>query len=68
VAEECPSCKSPYLLEKQLKDGTFLVCPNNKKTAAAEEPKRRGKKKKEVVESTVKCDFSKLIAPPAAVA
>jgi len=51
-----------------LKDGTFLVCPNNKKTAAAEEPKRRGKKKKEVVESTVKCDFSKLIAPPAAVA
>jgi DNA topoisomerase I len=67
VAEECPSCKSPYLLEKQLKDGTFLVCPNNKRTAA-EEPKRRGKKKKEVVESTVKCDFSKLIAPPAAVA
>jgi DNA topoisomerase I len=68
VAEECPSCKSPYLLEKQLKDGTFLVCPNNKRTAAGEEPKRRTKKKKEVVESTVKCDFSKLIAPPAAVA
>ena len=69
VAEECPSCKSPYLLEKQLKDGTFLVCPNNKKTAAAEEPKRRSKKKKAAAEeSTVKCDFSKLIAPPAAVA
>jgi hypothetical protein len=45
----------------------YLVCPNNKRTAA-EEPKRRGKKKKEVAESTVKCDFSKLIAPPAAVA
>jgi DNA topoisomerase I len=66
VAEECPSCKSPYLLEKQLKDGTFLVCPNNKKTASAEEPKRRGKKKKIVVEGTVKCDFLKLIAPPPA--
>jgi DNA topoisomerase-1 len=67
VAEECPVCKSPYLLEKTLKDGVYLVCPNNKRTAA-EEPKRRGKKKKEAVESTVKCDFSKLIAPPAAVA
>jgi len=67
VAEECPVCKSPYLLEKTLKDGVFLVCPNNKRTAA-EEPKRRTKKKKEAPESTVKCDFSKLIAPPAAVA
>ena len=67
VAESCPECKSPYLLEKTLKDGTFLVCPNNKRTTS-EEPKRRGKKKKEVPESTVKCDYSKLIAPPAAVA
>jgi DNA topoisomerase I len=68
VAEECPVCKSPYLLEKQLKDGTYLVCPNNKRTAAAEEPKTRGKKKRAAEESTVKCDYSKLIAPPAAVA
>jgi DNA topoisomerase-1 len=67
VAESCPECKSPYLLEKTLKDGTFLVCPNNKRTSS-EEPKQRGKKKKEVPETTVKCDFSKLIAPPAAVA
>jgi len=68
VAESCPECKSPYLLEKTLKDGTFLVCPNNKRTTS-EEPKRRGKKKKkEAPESTVKCDYSKLIAPPAAVA
>jgi DNA topoisomerase I len=67
VAEECPVCKSPYLLEKTLKDGTYLVCPNNKRTAA-EEPKRRGKKKKEAPEPTVKCDFSKLISVPEAVA
>jgi DNA topoisomerase I len=67
VAESCPECKSPYLLEKTLKDGIFLVCPNNKRTTS-EEPKRRGKKKKDVPESTVKCDYSKLIAPPAAVA
>ncbi|HZD31420.1 MAG TPA: type I DNA topoisomerase, partial [Candidatus Angelobacter sp.] len=68
VAEECPVCKSPYLLEKALKDGTYLVCPNNKRTAAAEEPKRRGKKKKEAPEPTVKCDFSRLISVPEAVA
>ena len=68
VAEECPECKSPYLLEKALKDGVYLVCPNNKRTAAAEEPKRRGKKKKEETESTVRCEYSRQIATPEAVA
>jgi DNA topoisomerase-1 len=67
VAEECPECKSPYLLEKTLKDGVYLVCPNNKRTSA-DEPKRRGKKKKEEPESTVKCDYSRQIATPEAVA
>jgi DNA topoisomerase-1 len=67
VAEECPSCHSPYLLEKTLKDGTYLVCPNNKKTTA-EEPKRRGKKKKEAEEPTVKCDYSRLVSGSEAVA
>ncbi len=64
VAEPCPVCNSPYLLEKTLKDGTYLVCPNNKRTAA-EEPKRRGKKKKEAAEPAVKCDYSRLLAPAA---
>ncbi len=68
VAEKCPECDSPYLLEKTLKDGVYLVCPNSKKTAEAAEPKRRGKKKKEAepVTVVVKCDFSKRIgdAPP----
>ena len=67
VAEKCPECGSPYLLEKTLKDGVYLVCPNNKRTAEAE-PKRRGKKKKEEEPAVVavKCDFSKRIgdAPP----
>ncbi|MGA9567795.1 MAG: type I DNA topoisomerase [Candidatus Korobacteraceae bacterium] len=67
VAEECPVCKSPYLLEKTLKDGVYLVCPNNKRTTA-EEPKRRGKKKTEAIESAVKCDYSRQIATPEAVA
>ena len=68
VAEECPSCKSPYLLEKTLKDGIYLVCPNNRRTST-EEPKRRGKKKKEAEEPTVKCDYSRfLVGIPEAVA
>ena len=64
VAEKCPDCGSPYLLEKTLKDGVYLVCPNSKKTAESAEPKRRGKKKKDAAEPTavvVKCDFSKRI-------
>ena len=69
VAEECPQCGSPYLVEKNLKSGTYLWCPNNKKTAADEEaPKRRARKKKgdEPAEDAPakKCDYSRLVAPP----
>jgi DNA topoisomerase-1 len=50
VAESCPECGSPYLLEKTLKSGTFLVCPNNRRPSAeAEEssaPQRRPSKRK----------------------
>jgi len=42
-----------------LKDGVFLVCPNNKSSAAAKKP-RKGKKKVEEKEVVV-CDFSKRI-------
>jgi len=28
VAEKCPDCGSPYLLEKWLKSGGSLQCPN----------------------------------------
>jgi DNA topoisomerase-1 len=76
VAEACPSCGSPYLLEKHLKSGSFLICPNNKGRASEEEeqPKpKRGKKSKAAVEAEaasekVKCDYSKPIPPPEAVA
>jgi DNA topoisomerase-1 len=66
VGEPCPECGSPYLIEKTLKSGTFLTCPNNKRTDAdsSEEPKRRGKKKT-ADESTVKCDYSREIKPEA---
>ena len=63
VDEPCHECGSPYLLEKTLKAGTFLVCPNNKRTDT-EEPKRRGKKKAGD-ESSVKCDYSRELRPEA---
>lgn len=65
IAEACPECGSPYLLEKNLKSGSFVVCPNNKRTDTADaEPKRRGKKKAED-ESNVKCDYSRELKPEA---
>jgi DNA topoisomerase-1 len=75
VAETCPQCGSPYLLEKNLKSGSVLVCPNNKGRAVDEEeepkPKRRGKKAAEEEvppAAAIKCDYSKPIPPPEAVA
>jgi len=45
VAKKCPECGSPYLVEKTLKSGIFLECPNKKKGAEEEvAPKKRGKK------------------------
>ncbi|HEY0566387.1 MAG TPA: type I DNA topoisomerase [Terriglobales bacterium] len=55
VAEPCPECGSPYLLQKDLKSGTVLVCPNKK---SSEDKPKRGKKKAEP-ETTVKCDYSR---------
>jgi DNA topoisomerase I len=76
VAEACPQCASPYLLEKHLKSGSVLICPNNKGRASDEEeqPKVRRKKKPAAAEtaaaSVVKCDYSRAIPspPPEAVA
>ena len=74
VAEACPQCGSPYLLEKHLKSGSMLTCPNNKARASEEEeqPKpKRGKKVKSAAPpaaETVKCDYSRPIPPPEAVA
>ncbi len=74
VAETCPECGSPYLLEKHLKSGSMLVCPNNSKKSAEEEdtkPKRGKKGKTAAAEepaATVKCDYSRPIPKPEAVA
>jgi DNA topoisomerase-1 len=66
VPAKCPECGSPYLIEKTLKSGLYLECPNKKKGAEEEAPKKRGKKAAEPVEGTVVCTYSKRIgdAPP----
>jgi DNA topoisomerase-1 len=62
VVEKCPECGSSYLVEKTLKSGIFLECPNKKKTAEEEvAPKKRAKKGAEPVASAVVCDYSKRI-------
>jgi DNA topoisomerase-1 len=72
VAMKCPECDSPYLVEKVLKSGIFLECPNKKKSAEEESaPKKRAKKgaaKAAEAEESAKvvCTYSKRIgdAPP----
>ena len=61
VAQTCPECKSPYLLELSEKDGVYLVCPNNHDRL----PKRRGKKgeTEEQTPGTV-CHFEEKVGPP----
>ncbi len=61
VAQHCPECDSPYLMEKVLKSGVYLVCPNNKKTAAAEEKAVKKQSKRKVGEEAaepVVCSFT----------
>ncbi|HVJ08113.1 MAG TPA: type I DNA topoisomerase [Acidisarcina sp.] len=61
VDQKCPECGSPYLVEKTLKSGVYLVCPNNKKTAAEDEAPKRKKKGEEPAAETVSCSYSKRI-------
>jgi DNA topoisomerase-1 len=62
VPTKCPECGSLYLVEKTLKSGVYLECPNKKKAAEEEiKPKKRGKKTPEAAESTVVCTYSKRI-------
>jgi DNA topoisomerase-1 len=61
VKEKCPKCGSPYLLELVDKDGTHLVCPNNKEAL----PKRRRKKGEEEEPVVSTCSYIRKIAGPA---
>jgi DNA topoisomerase-1 len=68
VAQPCPICKSPYLVEKTLKTGVYLECPNKKK-GAEEEAKAKKRSKKAAGPQpgeAIVCTYSKRIAdaPP----
>ena len=68
VPTMCPECGSPYLVEKTLKSGIYLECPNKKKGAEEEaKPKKRGKRTEaQPADAPVVCTYSKRIgdAPP----
>ncbi|HZD45987.1 MAG TPA: topoisomerase DNA-binding C4 zinc finger domain-containing protein, partial [Acidobacteriaceae bacterium] len=73
VPKKCPECGSSYLIEKTLKSGVYLTCPNNKKPAASDEKESKRKKKVVEEETTVTCHYSKRLrdapaAEPPAVA
>jgi len=61
VEKKCPECGSPYLLEKTLKSGVYLVCPNNKKPSADEEAAPKKRAKKGDAESSITCSYTKRI-------
>ncbi|MHB1936063.1 MAG: type I DNA topoisomerase [Acidobacteriaceae bacterium] len=67
IPQTCPECGSTYLLEKSLKSGVYLVCPNNEKQTAAEEKRGKGRNKKSKVEQlaapakTVVCHYEQRI-------
>jgi DNA topoisomerase-1 len=63
VNETCPKCDSAYLLEYGNKEGTYLVCPNNREFL----PKRRPKKGAKVEEPTTPlCTYERWIGEPKA--
>ncbi len=71
IGEACPECGSPYLLEKTLKSGTFIVCPNNRRPSGEPEeakPKRRARKGKAAEEElapAVTCGYMRTVEAPA---
>jgi DNA topoisomerase-1 len=64
VDEVCSKCDSAYLVEYGNKEGTYLVCPNNREFL----PKRRPKKGQKIEEPTTpECTYKRKIGPPKAV-
>jgi DNA topoisomerase-1 len=61
IDKKCPECGNPYLLEKTLKSGVYLVCPNNKKPSSDEDAAPKKRKKKGEPESDVTCSYTKRI-------
>jgi DNA topoisomerase-1 len=62
VNETCPKCDAAYLVEYGNKEGTYLVCPNNREFL----PKRRPKKgaPAEAAPTTPECTYERRIGGP----
>jgi DNA topoisomerase-1 len=61
VNETCPRCDAAYLVEYGNKEGTYMVCPNNREFL----PKRRPKKGQPAeIPTTPECTYERLIGPP----
>jgi DNA topoisomerase-1 len=60
IDKKCPECGSPYLMEKTLKSGVYLICPNNRKPTADDDAGPRKRKKGED-EVAVQCSYNQRI-------
>ena len=70
VATVCPECKSPYLVEKVLKSGVYLMCPNNKKPGedeTAKAPAKKAAKKTAAKKATKSKKSASVVEEPAEV-
>ncbi|MGH9556172.1 MAG: type I DNA topoisomerase, partial [Terriglobales bacterium] len=68
LAEKCPECGNEYLVEKNLKAGTVIACPNNRRPDDEPVKKGRGKKKDTKEEAAVACGYSRPVAASPVVA
>jgi len=68
--EKCPECGHPFLVEKNLKSGAVIACPNRATGDDEDAPKKRRKKKgdNKPEKPAVKCTYSRPVPIPEAVA
>jgi DNA topoisomerase-1 len=63
VDETCPKCDSAYLMEYANKEGTYLVCPNNREFLPKRRPKK-GAPAEDEAQLHPECTFKKRIGGP----
>ncbi len=61
VNETCPKCDSAYLVEYANKEGTYLVCPNNREFLPKRRPKKGAARRRA---NRPECTYERKIGPP----
>jgi DNA topoisomerase-1 len=65
VNQTCPKCDSAYLIELSNKEGTYLICPNNREALPKRRPARNAKTAPaDLTALPPECSFEKKIGPP----